>query len=284
MRRVSSSPSRSVIATPLLALLALVALGAAACSVPVAAGLDETDANSVVVALDHVAIDASKEADPAAEGKFRVLVTRDDVARALGTMRDEELPRAKSPGVLDAMGKGSLVPSEAAEHAQFVAGLAGDLQRTLESIDGVLGARVHLNVPEAEPFARDAMRPRPSASVLLEHRGSTPPISVDSVQRLVAGGVEGLFPNDVTVILISRPAPAAPGASALAHVGPIAVARASMRALQGALVGLIGLVAILAALTIFLYTRAARLRAELQARPGSPVLPSPRGSQPPPRA
>ncbi|HZU84438.1 MAG TPA: hypothetical protein VE987_16025, partial [Polyangiaceae bacterium] len=188
------------------ALLA-VAAASAACSVPVAAGLDDPEANRVVLALERANVDAAKEPDRTAEGKWRVEVARDDVARALAVLRDEELPRTAPPGVLDALSKGALVPSEAAEHAQLIAGLAGDLERSLERVEGVLAARVHLNVPAPSPL-RDLAPPRGSASVLLEHRGSTPPLSADSVQRLIAGGVAGLLPTDVTVVMVSRPAPA----------------------------------------------------------------------------
>jgi type III secretion protein J len=239
------------------------------CTAPVATGLDEGDANRIVVTLDRASIDSSKEGDPGAEGKFRVLVARDDVARALGAMRDEELPRAKPPGVLDALGKGALVPSQAAEHAQLVAGLAGDLERTLQGIDGVVFARVHLNLPAPNPLG-DTKGPHASASVLVEHRGSTPPLSNDAVQRLVAGGVAGLAPSDVSVVTVSRAAPPAAGASPIAHVGPIAVARGSMRVLQGALVALVALVALLAAATLVLYSRLARARADLAARASAP--------------
>ena len=188
-----------------------------------------------------------------------MLVVRDEVPRALSVMRDEELPRMWPPGVLDAVGKGSLVPSEAAEHAQLVTGIAGDLERSLEGIDGVLSARIHLNVPAPSPL-RDAPLARASASVLLEHRGSTPPLSADSVQRLVAGGVAGLLPTDVTVVLVSRTSPAQGiHESDLGHVGPIAVARHSLRQLQAALVALIALVALLAGVTLV-------LRAKLVAR------------------
>ena len=246
-----------------LALLCVPAL-LGGCSVPVAAALDDEQANRVVVALDRASVDATKEADPSAEGRWRVSVTRDDVPRALTVMRDEELPRSPSPGVLDAVGKGSLVPSEAAEHAQLVAGLAGDLDRSLEQIDGVLRARVHLSVPVPSPL-RDANPARGSASVLLEYRGSTPPLSADSVQRLVAGGVAGLLPTDVAVVMISRPAPATPAGGELGHVGPIAVARTSVRGLQAALVALVALVAVLSAMTLGLYARLTRARAELSA-------------------
>src|SRR5579859_8048463 len=93
-------------------LLAMV-LGLSACAVPVAGALEDGEANRVVVALDRAGVDATKDPDPTVEGKWRVLVARDDVARALASMRDEELPRTAPPGVLDAVGKGALVPSEA---------------------------------------------------------------------------------------------------------------------------------------------------------------------------
>ncbi|HEX3345490.1 MAG TPA: hypothetical protein VHS09_12990, partial [Polyangiaceae bacterium] len=96
-------------ASPLLFCLAL-----AGCSAPVAGALDDTEANRVMVALDRAGVDATKEPDPAADGKWKIEVPRDEVPRALGAMRDEELPRATPSGVLDAVGKGSLVPSEAA--------------------------------------------------------------------------------------------------------------------------------------------------------------------------
>jgi type III secretion protein J len=233
----------------------------AGCSVPVAGALEDSEANQVVVALERASVDATKEVDPQAEGKWRVTVARDDAAHALAVMRDEELPRARPPGVLDAVGKGALVPSEAAEHAQLVAGLEGDLERTLEGVDGVLRARVHLSVP-ARSALRDEAPQRGTASVLLEHRGSTPPLSADSVQRLVAGAVAGMLPNDVNVVLVSRAAPPAGNETAgeLGHVGPIAVARTSLRALQAALVALVALVAALAGATLVLYARLARAR------------------------
>jgi type III secretion protein J len=233
--------------------------------VPVASDLDDLEANRVFVALSRLNIDATKEADPAAEGKWRVDVARDDVPRALSAMREEQLPRRAPAGVLDSVGKGVLVPSDAAEHAQLMAGVAGDLQRTLEGVDGILSARVHLSVPPASPL-REAIPARATASVLIEHRGATPPISADSIQRLVAGGVAGLLPADVAVVMVARSTPSSLadiGDSALAHVGPIAVARASMRQLQAALVALVAVVAVLAIATLLLYSRLSRARAAL---------------------
>jgi type III secretion protein J len=233
----------------------------AGCAVPVAAGLDEPDANRIVVALDHAKIDATKEPDPGGDGKVRVTVARDDVARALAAMQGEGLPRPRPRGVLDTIDKGALVPSQAQEHAQLVAGLAGDLERTLEGVDGVLAARVHLNLPAKDPL-RDAPPGKATASVLVEHRGTAPPLASDAIQRLVAGGVAGLSPVDVAVVTVPRVSPPRGGETDLGHVGPIAVARGSLRMLQTGLVSLVVLVALLAGATLLLYTRLAKLRAE----------------------
>jgi type III secretion protein J len=252
--------ARSTVRPAGLAGLACLAL-VAGCAVPVAGGLDEGDANRIVVALDRAAIDATKEADPAVEGKFRVMVTRDDASRALGTMRSESLPRPHAAGVLDSLDKGALVPSTTQEHAQLVSGMAGDLARTLEEVDGVLSARVHLNVAAPDPL-RIGPAPRTTASVLLEHRGVTPPITESAVARLIAGGVPDLAIQDVAVVWVARPAPPPAAESELRHVGPIAVAQGSMRLLQLAIAGLLLVVTTLAAATLLLFTRVRRLQRE----------------------
>jgi type III secretion protein J len=246
---------------------------AVGCAVPVAGNLDDREANRVFVALDRANIDATKEADPSAEGKWRIDVTRDDVPRALAALREEQLPRSEPASVLDALTKGSLVPSEATERAALVAGTAGDLERSLEGIEGILRARVHLSVPPSSSRL-ELTGPSPSrgsASVLIEHRGATPPLSADSVARLVAGGVAGLIPADVSVVMLARDVPSASGAIGMGHVGPIAVARTSLRVLQAALVALIAVVAVLAASTLIFYSRWARMRAELTRDPAREV-------------
>src|SRR5262249_45018309 len=83
------------------------ALALAGCAVPAAADLDESDANRILIALDHAKIDATKETDPGEDGKLRVTVGRDDVARALFAMQGEGLPRPQPRGVLDTIDKGA---------------------------------------------------------------------------------------------------------------------------------------------------------------------------------
>src|SRR5690606_39535045 len=68
----------------------------------------------------------------------------------------------------------SIVPSRLAEHARWSLGVAGELERSLRAVDGVLTARVHLAVPPRDSLAPEAAPERPSAAVLVrQDRKST---------------------------------------------------------------------------------------------------------------
>src|SRR3954464_9601515 len=164
----------------------------AGCNVPVAVGLDETDANHAVVALEKSGVAADKDRDPDSEGRWRISVARDDASSAAGILSSESLPPAASPGLLETLGQGSIVPSQASEQAKFVAGTAGELERSLRSLDGVVWLRVTVAVPVQDTLTPTETPTPASASVLLRHRGAAPPIAVGDIQRLVAGAVPGL--------------------------------------------------------------------------------------------
>ncbi len=240
----------------LLALLLL--LLAAGCSVPVATGLDDADSNRVIVALEKSGVAAQKEQDPQSEGNWRVTVARDDAPAAVAVLTEEGLPPPTTPGVLDALGKGSIVPSRTAEHAKLIAGTAGDLEHSLLAVDGVLSARVHLAVPEKTAFFDEGKEPDPTASVLIRHRGATPPIATAQVQRLVAGAVPGLDPDHVSVVETQSATPARPAGRELSRLGPITVTRASMLPLRLIVGGAVLLNVLLLGLLVFVWGRGRR--------------------------
>ena len=233
------------------------------CNVPIAAGLDESDANHAVVALEKNGVAADKERDPESEGHWRISVARDDASSAAGILSSESLPPARSPGLLETMGQGSIVPSQASEQAKFVAGTSGELERSLRSLDGVVSVRVHLAVPMQDPLlAEEAPQPA-SASVLLRHRGSTPPIAIADIQRLVAGAVPGLTAPQVSVVASPVPLPTRLPERELSRFGPVTVTRASVLPLRtivgGALLLNLGLLAAL----MLVWTRARRAESNL---------------------
>jgi type III secretion protein J len=235
------------------------------CEADLERGLDETQANAIVVALDAHGIGATKEAEAGGGDAptFVVRVAPDDVAPALAVMRAEGLPQHSDPGIAEVFGEGGLVPTATEERARWTAALAGELAQSIERIDGVLDARVHLALPRAEGLTLDAPRPRARASVLVRHRGDVAPYDELSIRRLVAGAVQDLEPDDVAVVGVPSP-PAAAAERQLGRVGPFWVARSSATDVKLAFGALLGTNVLLAIGLALAFARAARL-----ARPAS---------------
>ncbi|MCC6217746.1 MAG: hypothetical protein IT376_23005 [Polyangiaceae bacterium] len=249
--------------------LAAVAL-VSACTAPVARSLEESEANTIVLALEEQGLGAEKEADPTSEGRFQVLVARDETSAAVAVLAQQGLPPAQSPGVLEALGPGGVVPSRAAEHAKLVAGKAGELERSLRSVDGVVSVRVHLAVPAPGNGFPGQATQKPSASVLLRHRGANPPVAPRDVQVLVAGAVEGLEADAVAVVATPAPTPPPLVDRGLARLGPVTVSRGSLGPLRLALGAATLLVLGLLGGVLALWARARRVEGELlEARGGA---------------
>jgi type III secretion protein J len=171
-------------------------------------GLDEGRANHVIVALDEAGVAARKERDDAAEGSWRVEVSPGDAAAARRILAERELPRRTPPGFGEVFGKGSVVPTPSEERALYLHALCGELARSLEAIDGVVEARVHVALPSPE-----VLRPEPGggsrAAVLVRTRsGARAGLErlAPGIQSLVAGAVQGLDAAAVAVVIAEAPA------------------------------------------------------------------------------
>ncbi|MCA9529008.1 MAG: secretion protein [Myxococcales bacterium] len=250
--------------------LVLVAAGAGllvGCRSTVRGGLAERSANDLVLALHARGIDATKVGGGGAgDARFDVRVPASELGRALEVLHDANLPREPSPGLADVFAKGSLVPTATEERARYVSGLDGELERTLERIDGVLGARVHVALPDQEASLRlDTPPPRARASVLIEYRAGHEPPDVAPVRALIAGAVQNLSPGDVAVVSLPSE-PRAPATPSWVQVGPITVTEGSAETLRVVLVGAFGLnIALAAALIATLWSRRRTRRAHAPA-------------------
>src|SRR6185312_10652202 len=76
--------------------------------------------------------------------------------------------------------------------------MEGELSRSIQTIEGIEAARVHLVIPERQIFARDAQDP--SASVILKTRGTLDRGQVQAIQHLVAAAVSGLVAEHISVV------------------------------------------------------------------------------------
>lgn len=247
--------------------MALAAALSSGCSATLESELPEAQANEIVVALDRHGIRAVKESDRTAgrAPTYSVRVAADDIAASLSILEAEHLPRRAMPGLADVFDGASLVPTRTEESARLRAALAGELEETIQSMDGVLTAHVHIALATNEPRLLDEPSARPRASVLVRHRGSEPSYDQASIARLVAGAIAGMDPSDVAIVGVPTDPPQQ-NAPRLVSVGPIAVTQSSAGSLKlvlGALLGTNLVLAILLAITI---RRRPRLEADSKVR------------------
>lgn len=225
------------------------------CEAAVESGLDEAEANAIVVALHEAQIGARKEPDPSGDDRYQVLVPADDVGPALERMREEGLPRPESPGLSEMFAEGGLVPTATEEQARYVAALGGELSSSIEAMDGVLDARVHVALPDTRRLALDEERPRPRASVLIRHRGARQGYSDDAVRALVAGAVQDMAPEDVAVVGVPVEIREANRGERLVSLGPVTVTRGSATSLKAILGAALALHVLLAGLLVWVVSR-----------------------------
>ncbi len=192
---------------PTATTLVLVLLALASCAGDeILHGLDEHQANQVQLALDESGVHSEKRRDEGGEGAWRIEVPRADAPLARRVLAERELPRARPPGFSEVFGKGSVVPTPAEERALYMHALSGELGRSVEAIEGVVEARVHLALPPQDPATGQA--PPPRAAVLVKVRPGArerlEPLG-PGLQALVAGAVAGLEASRVSVVIAESP-------------------------------------------------------------------------------
>jgi len=90
--------------------------------------------------------------------------------------------------------------SQFMENISYRRGLEGELARTITSLKSIRSARVHLGLPKATVFVRDARKPSASVFIDLMSGRSLQGGQVNAITNLVASSVPQLDPMDVTIV------------------------------------------------------------------------------------
>ena len=161
-------------------------------------GLEELQANLVMAALIDAGITCHKS--PGEEGTWNVMVGEGNFATAVELLEQKGLPRRQYQGVAESFKKTGMVSSPSEERIRFMDALAQDLSRTISQIEGVVDARVHVVLPENDPFAKHA-KPS-SAAVAIRHRYDVDMADfVPQIKSLVKNAIEGLDYSKISVTL-----------------------------------------------------------------------------------
>ena len=157
-------------------------------------GMNEADKAAVATALDTASVAYSIDG---ATGGLKV--SEPDYHRARMLLAAQGLPKAAPTGMsgLDAMPLGA---SEAVERERLQGAREADLARTIEAIDAVDSARVHLAVDVPSLFVRDRTPARASVMVTLRSGRSLSDAQTSAIANLVSSSVPGLSAEGVAII------------------------------------------------------------------------------------
>lgn len=182
-----------------------------ACSTQIQHGLEERDANEIISALVARGFEAKKVPEKGKKPTWAIELDDVQATEAMRVLNELKLPRparlktqalAQSVGLIDTPGAERLRQLEAQE---------GDIEESLETMDGVASVAVELVVP-APPRPGQVAVPS-KASVLVRVQ----PIALEKLQMqraelraLVAAAVDGLSPDDVVLVIDPVTIPIAP--------------------------------------------------------------------------
>ncbi len=161
--------------------------------------LTEASANEMIAVLSQGGIGAAKVAGE--KDNWSITVEPADFARAVETLRAHGLPHENYDSLGTVFKKEGFTSTPLEERARLIYGLSQELSRTISEIDGVVQARVHLTMPEADPLSREA---KPSAaSVFVKYRtGFDLRSQTGAIKALVTNGIDGLTYDRVSVVMV----------------------------------------------------------------------------------
>lgn len=203
-------PSSRLLNTVLYLLMALTLLTSCESKRTIVNGLEEKEANEILVFLATRGIDATKTptlaeggGGPAKAKLYDVSVDNSNATEAMALLNQAGLPRRRSQSLLGILGNTGLIPSPLVEKARFQVGLAEQIASTIRKVDGILDADVSISFPEEDPLNPGVSKQKITASVYVKHNGILDDPNahlMTRIKRLVAGSVNGLDFDNVTVI------------------------------------------------------------------------------------
>ena len=161
---------------------------------PLYSNLASQDASAVIDELNAEGVPYELS-----DGGSTIMVPKDSVYSARISLAGQGLPATSSKGGYDILDGQSISTSDFQEQTDFKRAMEGELATTIEAIDGINTAIVHLALPEKKVFS-DEQDP-PTASILVDTAVGTE-LDAEKVQAIVnltASSIDGLDPDNVTV-------------------------------------------------------------------------------------
>ncbi len=144
-----------------------------------------------------------------ADGGTRVLVPSAQVAEQRLNLASEGLPKTGRIG-FEIFDKTNFGATDFTEQVNYQRAVEGELERSLLTIQEIEHARVHITFAKNSVFLENQQPAKGSVMIRLKQGENLEPRQVAAVSHLVASAVEGLTPDQVTIVdmrgnLLTRP-------------------------------------------------------------------------------
>ena len=134
-----------------------------------------------------------------ADGGASILVPADLAYQTRLKLAAMGLPRGGNVG-FELLENQKFGVSQFVEQVNFQRALEGELERSIQSISGVDGARVHLAIPKSTVFVRDAQKPTASVLVKLMQGRTLDQHQVGAIAHLISSSVPNLSLANVDIV------------------------------------------------------------------------------------
>ncbi|WP_333679484.1 type III secretion inner membrane ring lipoprotein SctJ [Dyella sp.] len=180
-------------------IIALLVLFLAGCGSSFREGLDEAQANDIIVLLGQQGIKAKKM--HAKDGSWDIQVSSNERVFADQIIQAYDRPRNKHPTLGDVFPGGGLLPSEAEIRIRYQYALSQELSQSIEKIEGVLSSYVNVAIPEKDP--KQATQTPPSAAAVIRYRSDQRiDLLKPQIKALIAGSLPGGATDDVSLLMV----------------------------------------------------------------------------------
>jgi len=229
----------------------LLSIALFSCKTEILHSVSEEQANEIITVLSEYGVKAEKVGDGKGEkSAFNILVDEGEYGKSWNILKENGLPKEKIKGLSDIYQKQGLISSSIEERALLVQAIKGELEKTLETIDNVVRARVIISIPTSSqnPFAQS--NENIGASVLLKVKKNTY-LNKDTIKGILLGAVPSLDKEKISVEIVETQKSVAPKDIAMTYIGPFLVSANSAKIFYTFIIGVMLVLVLVLSFSVF---------------------------------
>lgn len=165
-------------------------------------GLDQQQANEVIAVLQRHNIEAEK-IDRGKAG-YSLRVAKPNFAAAVDWLKTYDLPSRKRMEIAQMFPSDSLVSSPRAEKARMYSAIEQRLEQSLQTMDGLLSARVHVSYDVDSEEGNRSIKAVHLSALAVYERDINPEQKINDIKRFLKNSFSNVEYENISVVLSRR--------------------------------------------------------------------------------